>query len=194
MVLSNKIKKIMKTILNFRNCLKCCLILLTVSFFGCKDNEDPDPRQAYLNTYKMDDFEVHLFTNDGTDSTFVVSNNSEIDFEKDDDLDADELKIELEEFLEDAITESLRAYIPGVLTYADFDDDLIVDVSGNEFDLDNSEFQLTISNSGSTDIFPSDVEGSGEISGEDIEFEFEIVIHVGVSTITMEGTIEGEKD
>ena len=183
----------MKTNLKVATYVRLLLVVLTVSVFGCKDDEDPDPRQAFVGEYEMDDLEIRVFTSDGTDSTFDISNNSEIEFEMKADLDPDELEVDPEELLEDIIKESLKAFLPSIAVSVGLDEEAIVEISGNEFELDSYEFDITLSNGGTSETLPCEIDATGELDGNLITMEFQIVIFVEAETITFEGEIEGER-
>lgn len=185
----------MKKMIDLKKWLMIAAVLGTVIFTGCKDDEAPDPRMAFVGSYEMDDLDVNLSTTDGTDSTYSISNNSEIEFEIEAGLDADELKMDVEELLEDLISSSLQAFIP-VIVNLDLDDDAIVEISNNEFELDGYEFNVILSSGGggTPTTYPCELNIEGEIDGEEITLDFKIEIFAMGDAIIITGTIEGEKE
>lgn len=183
----------MKTTFYLKSFVKAAFVLLVVIFMGCKDDEAPDPRAGFVGSYEMDDLDVNLKTTNGTDTTYSISNNSEIEFEIEAGLDPDELKMEVEELLEDLMSSALQALIP-VIAKVDLDDDAIVEISNNEFELDGYEFDVILSNGSSSTTYPCEINGEGEIDGEEITFEFEIEIFAMGDVVSISGTIQGEKE
>ncbi len=185
----------MKKMIDLKKWLMAAALLGMVIFTGCKDDEAPDPRMAFVGSYEMDDLDVNLSTTDGTDTTYAISINSEIEFEIEAGLDADELKMDVEELLEDLISSSLQAFAP-VIVNLDLDDDAIVEISGNEFELDGYEFDVILSSGGggTPATYPCEANIEGEINGEEITLDFEITLFATAGSITIQGTIEGEKE
>lgn len=188
----------MKTVWKFETYLKLFVILFALSFAGCKDNEDPDPRQAFIGAYEMDDFDITVVSASvGVDTTFSLPHESEIEFETDDELDTDELKVELEDFLENVILEGLSVFAsPGttVAVSVDIDDTAIAEISGNEFELDDLSFTITVTSGGTPSVFNCEIKGQGELESDELTHEFEITILGDAGNVIFEGTITGERN
>lgn len=177
--------------LRMKNRLRLCAILSVLLTAACSD-EDPDPRQAFAGAYEMNDFDV-LITIGVDDSTIEVSTNPEIEIEFENGLRTDELKIELEEFVGDVINETLGALEGAVFTFDIDDDDSVVEISGNEFELDDVDFDLIYSDGGTTVKYPCEISGEGKLEGEELTLEFEIALYAG-GVYTFKGTAVGTRD
>lgn len=170
--------------------------LLILVFFGCSDDE-PDPRAAFEGSFEMEDFDVTTISSDGDlDTVMTVSTNPEIEFERDEDLDNDELQVDTEELIEDLIRETLGKVIidsETILSF-DFDEDFVTEINADEFEIDDTDFTLIASGNGSTTELRSEFEGEGKLEGEELSLEYDIIVIGEVGSITFSGTATAVRD
>jgi len=170
-------------------------IFTLCAFIGCSE-DDPDPIAIFEGTYEMNDFDVTIETGN-EDTTMTVSSPSDVEFEQDEDLDGDELIMEVDDFLEDLIEQTVGQLTTGFSYGLEFDDDILVRVAGSEFEMDDTNFILTETDDSDGDQYEAlcELEGEGSKSGEDLELEFEITLFLtGEDSYVFTGTVSGERD
>lgn len=176
-----------------KNCLTIASLLLVVFLFGCSKDEAPDPRQVFVGAYEMEDYNT-LVTFGTDDSLFAVSANSEIEFLLSEGLHADELVIDIEDFTSEIILKTLGTIATSGVFSVDFEEEVLTEISGDEFEL-FFYFPLTISDGGTTQELICRFEGEGELSGDEIEIEYEITLYAGVgANYIFSGTATGQRD
>lgn len=176
--------------------LLCVCFLITFSCTKDDDNKPIDPRLEYIGTYKISETEIRVinFAID-IDSTFTVDIDPTIKFELDNNLNDDELLVDMEEYIEDLY----RAYFLAFGTIlddidVDIDEDIIAQISGNDFEINNAEFEVRIVFEGAVTLLDNEMDIEGDFNGDSVTFDFEIEAETSTSQIDLTGESEGEKD
>lgn len=171
---------------------KLLIVLMLLTFFGCSDDE-PDPRAALVGTYEMEDFDVSFTSTDDIDTVITVSTNPDIEFERETELHSNELKLDIEDFIDDSMQKTIGVMFDGTVISPDFDNDFIVEVTGNEFVINETNFVTNIQE-GDTYELITVFDGEGSLDEEELTLDFTFTIYLGESNFTFSGTATGEVD
>jgi len=169
--------------------------VLTLTLLGCKNDDDPDPRQAFDATFETDDFDV-LFsasTSPG-DSLFTLTTNPEIEFDIDNDLKDDEMEMGLKEFVKEVMDQTIGSLASATFSVS-FDEQPVVEISGGEFNLDDFEFETLVKTTSDAEIYSCDISGEGELVGDEITFDFVLKLYITPTAYyQFEGTVVAQKN
>ncbi|MFD2822748.1 hypothetical protein ACFS5M_03645 [Lacinutrix iliipiscaria] len=184
---------------HFKSIKIVCLCLLTV--YSCSKDDDQsvpvDPRLEFVGSYRISETVAQYSDNEGTQPEVSIDLNPRINFEIDNSLNNDELLVDMEEFIED-LYRGLYLDIDVVLGVidVDIDDDIIAQISGNDFEINNAEFEVTIALSEEEEHFVLDneMDVEGDFNGNALRFDFEIYFSSVAGQAVMEGDSEGDKD
>ncbi len=176
-----------------------CICLLTV--WSCsKDDDQPipsDTRLEFVGSYRIFETVLQYSDSGGSQPEVNIDLNPRIHFEIVDSLNEDELLVDMEEYIEDLYMGLYldQGVILGVID-VDFDDDIIARISGNDFEINNAEFKVSIAISAEDDhyIIDNEMDVDGEFNGDTIQFDFEIDLSYDTGQAVLEGDSEGEKD
>ena len=152
-----------------------------------------DARLNYEGDYESEDYDMLVVSSSGgtsSDTTLALSHSSDVEIELVSGSD-DEIEMDLEEFLQDGLTEVLS--ILGGSTGATLNvlDDPIAEVDGNEFELDDTDIEII----DGTDTLPGEVTGEGTLESDGtIIFTFEFFVQGSGSTLTFSGEVELERN
>lgn len=174
-------------------------IFLTLSCSSDDDSPAPDPKAKFVGTFEMDDFDMQFkIINSGVvvlDSIVALTSHPEIEFEIEDDLNEDELKTKIDEFLQTLWKRFFTAVELSTLTVdVETDEEVIAEISGDDYAMDEFTSELTLSNGGISEHFLFDSNMKGERDGEDFTLEFEVGGTVFNSVVQISGTAMGEKE
>lgn len=168
---------------------------------GCSsdDEEFVDPRAAFVGEYETEDYDLSyslIYNNSPQiDTTIVANGGTEIEIYLVED-DKREIRFEgLDEFIESGCAE-LNYAIGGnpVNFMATIDEEVIAEVEGNEFELEDTDFTLTttVNNIPSSTILS--LSGQGSLNENILVLEFEYSGTGAGGSLTFSGEVEMEKE
>ncbi|UII21705.1 hypothetical protein [Fulvivirga ligni] len=176
------------------------ILALGLLFAACDEEDEPDTRQALEGKYDMDDSEVRITqATPALDSTMAIDLDAKISLDVYDYLDKDELQLNLNVFVEKLIQNTLITVLgnAAIIVNVDIDErETVAEIQGEEFSLDEFDFRMPIMiEGGDLFLFNVQVELSGEVNGDEIEIEYDILMSRGTySPLRLRGTSTGEKD
>ncbi|UII19859.1 hypothetical protein [Fulvivirga ligni] len=152
------------------------LVIMLLAFnISCKEDDDaPDPRAAYAGSYEIDEWTVKT-SEAGVETVDEVDLELPLEFMINTELDNDEMKINDKEFLEGVIQRAVLM-ISSTVYRVDMipGEEVIIEVSGDSFELDKMDMQFVMSLDGYPDARLLDVELSMEGKMDDYDIELEM--------------------
>ena len=151
------------------------LVIMLLAFnISCKEDDDaPDPRAAYAGSYEVDEWTVKI-SEAGVETVNEVDLELPLEFMINAELANDEMTINDKEFLEGVVQRAVFM-ISSTVYNVDviLDEEVIIEVSGDSFEMDKTDMKFLISLDGLIDASLVDVELSmdGKMEGSDIELE-----------------------
>lgn len=172
------------------------LLILIIS--GCSvlgGDEAPDPRETFIGSYKVGTYNVSV--TDGVDDiTYSATSKPEIEFVMDDNLETDELGIDLEEFIRETMEDVLSSAAGiNVKVSIEFEDegDLVAEISGIEFKIDEFDFALTLEQGSVVTTAHSEFQAEGKLEGNKLTIKFIMATFTSIY-INYSGVATGEKE
>ena len=151
------------------------LLTLAVLVFSCKDDDEPDPRGAFAGTYDVDELDVTVRAGvEQVSENFDV--NAEIEFIINPDLDADEMEVDMDDFLEDMVRSLLAVLDEDATVQIEVDEMVVAEISGDEFEIDGAEVTLTVQTDDGPSVYEMKVDVEGELKDGELEIEAETAL------------------
>lgn len=161
---------------------------------GC-NTDDPDPRRAFAGTFIMNDFDVRIVL-EPDDTIFPISSRAEVSFMFRENLKYHELEADLGNFIEGVIRQTLGAVInPSADLSVEIGDRQIIAVSGAEFETNEIDFEVSISEEGSPpNTSLGEFIATGVTENNELILDFEIVFYTGTNNFFLSGIARGSRE
>ncbi|WP_234572405.1 IPT/TIG domain-containing protein [Rhodohalobacter sp. 614A] len=147
-----------------------------------------DNRLNFTGEFENEEYDMMLvqISNGNTaDTTITIPTTSEIEIELVNGS-MDEIELDIEDFLEDGLNFFFGAVNnPNVISFT-VEDDAIAEVSGSEFELEDTDISIF----GSGDTILGELTGEGEFVDGNVLFTFEYVLITGNLQLTFSGEVE----
>jgi len=173
------------------------LLLMLLTLTSCTKDDGPiDPRTDFEGEYKMEPFQYrYLETYESevvNDTTLTVDQHPHIVLKIADGY-LDKMEMDVRELVEDLVYSSISSFggSPFIVTVENEHPRLIA-ITGNEFTMDGTIFNVTISTGQAQIQFRTGISGTGSFSENEINFDFEATIY-GDGNAIMTGTPAGTK-
>ena len=176
------------------------LIFLSTLCMACENEDEdeavtPDPRAAIVGDYEMDDYQIHIYDDAGVvDTTITVVSKPVITFKADQNINVDELRIDLREFIEETVTIYFNPNLTKVIEIKNPDAMIAEKVTAREFEIKDVYYDLIFSDGVQTWIYPFDFNAKGKLDKGNITLQFVTTNYSGGERSTIDGTATGEKD
>lgn len=171
------------------------LIILLLSVTACSDDEAVDPRLGLEGTYRLGAFEFsYADVHDGVmsnDSTVALTTGPRIRL-KTIDGSPNRMEIDFEEMIEDMMGYFSPTVVADIRVESKYP--TMITLNGNSFRLDESRFNLVVTDGATTGIARGHITLNGELGQDQLHFDFEVFIGGFAGGVLLKGSASGEKE
>lgn len=173
------------------------MCVLTILSCRSRDNMPIDPRQEFVGSYRISITEATLYEGEITESPFTTDVNSRIKFELNSTLNKNELIVNMEAYIKNLYTAYFMSLgAEDVSVNITINEDIIAQISENNFKINNTEFRVTVINLvGEVPyIIENKINAVGEMNKNSLQFNFNIEWSNNFGKGVLEGVSKGKKD
>lgn len=179
--------------------LAALLLLFSALLMACEEEEDeavkPDPRTNLVGNYEMDDYKVLIYDNAGIADTNHVIRKPLIKLQADNDMQADELRIDLLEFVEVTAPLYVSPSQKKLIRIKDSDETTMIKIINQNFEIRNLYYDWIITDGTQSRVVTFDLNAKGNLDRGKLTLQF-VITHLDESgnMFTWKGTVPGKKD
>lgn len=187
----------MKTHINLPAYLLSCFFVV---FAAClpEDEDDtvtPDAAASIEGTYLLNDYNVRLYGNGASDTSYLVVSKPRIAFKTDTQIGAGKARTDLRELIEETVNEFYRTS-PVTVTFdaknIDPDKMIVEKEAGNSFKIQEFPFDGEFTSGGIKDTYPCYFKAEGRSEHDKINLHFILTVDTGAKAF-FESKAEGKK-
>jgi len=171
-------------------------LFLSIVFFlfSCSDDDEatPDPRLALVGSYNMTSIDVNV-SQGSLQNNFPYNTNSVIELTIDENLGRDKMLIELEDFLEESLTDYYEFFGGDVNIQVSFLEPQQATIVDRTFTVSNLDFEFVVyfNSSAPDQYWHSEINMEAVVTESDITINYLLVGRESNVTTTFDGVASG---